>query len=100
MGMAIPFPTIVEKPEKKPGGPPNLIAALGCVTTKMSKMSRELDRDASSCAFFIESFLREASHRHPSVLHLNSDGLVIEYNDIETGQKRFETISVMRKNNS
>ena len=63
-------------------------------------MSRELDRDASSCAFFIESFLREASPRHPSVLHMNENALIIEYNDIETGHKRFETISVLRKNNS
>jgi len=60
----------------------------------------ELDRDAASCVFFIESFMREASPRNPCVLHMNSDALVIEYNDIETGHKKFETISVLRKNNS
>ena len=60
----------------------------------------ELDRDAASCVFFIESFLREASPRHPCVLHMNADALVIEYNDIETGHKNFEIISKLRKNNS
>ena len=34
------------------------------------------------------------------VLHMNSDALVIEYNDYGTGHKRWETISRVAKNNS
>lgn len=34
------------------------------------------------------------------VLHMNADALVIEYNSYATGQKRWETISQVAKNNS
>jgi len=34
------------------------------------------------------------------VLHMNADALVIEYNDFGNGQKRWETISRVTKNNS
>jgi len=34
------------------------------------------------------------------VLHMNSDALVIEYNSYATGQKLWETISHVKKNNS
>ena len=34
------------------------------------------------------------------VLHMNADALVIEYNSYDTGQKRWETISEVAKNNS
>ena len=34
------------------------------------------------------------------VLHMNANALVIEYNSFDTGQKRWETISRVAKNNS
>ena len=34
------------------------------------------------------------------VLHMNSDALVIEYNSYATGNKCWETISLVAKNNS
>jgi len=33
-------------------------------------------------------------------LHMNADGLVMEFNQLGTGYKRFEKISGVRKNNS
>tara|TARA_Y100000385_G_C12542236_1_gene404290 strand:- start:82 stop:216 length:135 start_codon:yes stop_codon:yes gene_type:complete len=42
----------------------------------------------------------EASNNPAPVLHMNADGLVIEYNDEETGHKIFEKISDVQKNNS
>ena len=34
------------------------------------------------------------------ILHMNADALVIEYNSYATGQKLWETISQVAKNNS
>ena len=34
------------------------------------------------------------------ILHMNADALVIEYNSYATGQKLWETISQIAKNNS
>jgi hypothetical protein len=42
----------------------------------------------------------EASKNPAPILHMNADALVIEYTDWETGHKRFEKISDIRKNNS
>jgi hypothetical protein len=42
----------------------------------------------------------EARNNPAPVLHMNADGLVIEYNDEETGHKIFEKISNVQKNNS
>ena len=63
-------------------------------------MGRELKENADSVCFRIQSFMMEANNNPAPVLHMNEDGLVLEYNDKETGHKRFEKISGVRKNNS
>ena len=64
-------------------------------------MSRELKESAETIVFRISSFCTYEARPDPvPVLHMNSDGLVLEYNDKETGHKRFEKISGVRKNNS
>ena len=51
--------------------------------------------------FRISSFCAYEARPNPvPILHMNSDGLVLEYNDAETGHKRFEKISGVKKNNS
>ena len=44
-------------------------------------------------------YLQEAKNGEAQ-LHMNADALVIEYNDAESGDKRFEIISILEKNNS
>ena len=63
-------------------------------------MSRELKENADSVCFRIQSYMMEASNNPTPVLHMNADGLVLEYNDKETGHKMFEKISGLKKNNS
>ena len=64
-------------------------------------MSKQLKESVDMILFLIESFMREADfYKSTPSLHINADGLVIEYNDSETGHKRFEKISDIRKNNS
>ena len=47
----------------------------------------------------IETYLREAKFGN-SRLIMNNEALVIEYNDYNTGHKRFEKISEIMKNSS
>ena len=64
-------------------------------------MSNKLTESPDTVIFRIESFMREADlHKFSPVLHLNSNALVMEYNDAETGHKRFEKIAEVKKNNS
>lgn len=64
-------------------------------------MSNQLKENADSVCFRIQSFMMEADfYKSTPVLHMNADGLVLEYNDAETGHKRFEKISGVKKNNS
>ena len=44
-------------------------------------------------------YLQEAKNGEAQ-LHMNADALVIEYNDAESEEKRFEIISLLEKNNS
>ena len=60
----------------------------------------KLKENADSVCFRIHSYMIEASNNPAPVLHMNADGLVIEYNDEETGHKIFEKISDVQKNNS
>lgn len=60
----------------------------------------KLKENADSVCFRIQSYMIEASNNPAPVLHMNADGLVIEYNDEETGHKIFEKISDVQKNNS
>ena len=65
-------------------------------------MSHELKESAETVVFRISSFCTYEADlkKFEPVLHLNGDGLVLEYNDKETGHKRFEKISGLKKNNS
>ena len=63
-------------------------------------MSRKLKENADSVCFRIQSYMMEASNNPAPGLHMNADGLVLEYNDKETGHKMFEKISGLKKNNS
>ena len=60
----------------------------------------QLKESADTVIFRIESFMREADHGKGLALHINNDGLVLEYNEWETGHKRFEKISGVKKNTS
>lgn len=62
----------------------------------------ELKESADTVVFRISSFCTYEADikKFEPKLHLNSDGLVLEYNDKETGHKRFEKISGVKKNNS
>ena len=60
----------------------------------------KLKENADSVCFRIQSYMIEASNNTALILHMNADGLVIEYNDEETGHKIFEKISDVQKNNS
>ena len=60
----------------------------------------QLKESVDTVLFRIESFMREADHGKGLTLHMNNDGLVLEYNEWETGHKRFEKISGVKKNNS
>jgi len=64
-------------------------------------MSTQLKESAETIVFRISSFCTYEARPNPApILHMNSDGLVLEYNDAETGHKRFEKISGVKKNNS
>ena len=63
-------------------------------------MSNQLKENADSVCFRIQSFMMEARNNPAPALHMNGDALVLEYNDAETGHKRFEKISGVKKNNS
>ena len=60
----------------------------------------QLKESADTVIFRIESFMREADHGKVVILHMNADALVLEYNEWETGYKRFEKISGVKKNSS
>ena len=63
-------------------------------------MGAILKENADSVCFRIQSYMIEASRNPAPILHMNANALVIEYTDAETGHKRFEKISDIRKNNS
>jgi len=60
----------------------------------------QLKESVDTVLFRIESFMREADHGKGLTLHMNADALVLEYNEWESGHKRFEKISGVKKNNS
>lgn len=62
----------------------------------------ELKESAEAIVFCISSFCTHEADlkKFEPKLHMNSDGLVLEYNDAETGHKMFEKISGVKKNNS
>lgn len=61
----------------------------------------QLKESVDTVIFRLESFMREADfHKSTPSLHMNADALVLEYNDWETGHKRFEKIAGVEKNNS
>lgn len=63
-------------------------------------MSRPtLKLDAAKVSDRIGFFIQEARDGFAR-LHMNSDALVIEYNDKVTGHKLWEIISTVEKNNS
>ena len=60
----------------------------------------ELAESAETIVFRISTFVPEARNDPVPILHMNSDGLVLEFNHKETGHKMFEKISGVKKNNS
>lgn len=62
----------------------------------------ELKDSAETIVFRISSFCTYEADVEKFIpkLHMNSDGLVLEYNEKDTGYKRFEKISGVKKNNS
>jgi len=62
----------------------------------------ELKESAEAIVFCISSFCTHEADlkKFEPKLHMNSDGLVLEYNDKSTGHKMFEKISGLKKNNS
>lgn len=61
----------------------------------------ELNQTAMTVEWRIGVWLREAdTKKFEPRLHVNGDALVIEYNDKETGHKRFEKISGVKKKSS
>ena len=63
----------------------------------MARISFE--ENAETIEHRLTSFLQEAKFGNAQV-HLNSDALVIEYNDLVTGVKRWELLAHIAKNNS
>jgi hypothetical protein len=61
-----------------------------------------LKGNAENIAFRLRTFcVYEADvEKFMPKLHMNSDGLVLEYNEKGTGYKRFEKIAGVEKNNS
>ena len=61
-----------------------------------------LKGNAENIAFRLRTFcVYEADvEKFIPKLHMNSDGLVLEYNEKGTGYKRFEKIAGVEKNNS
>lgn len=62
----------------------------------------ELKGSAENIAFRLRTFcVYEADvEKFLPKLHMNNDGLVLEYNEKGTGYKRFEKIAEVKKNNS
>jgi len=62
----------------------------------------ELKDSAEAIVLCISSFCTYEADlkKFEPKLHMNSDGLVLEYNDKSTGHKMFEKISGLKKNNS
>lgn len=62
----------------------------------------QLKGNAENIAFRLRTFcVYEADvEKFMPKLHMNSDGLVLEYNEKGTGYKRFEKIAGVEKNNS
>ena len=62
----------------------------------------ELKSSAENIAFRLRTFcVYEADvEKFIPKLHMNGDGLVLEYNEKGTGYKRFEKMSGVEKNNS
>lgn len=60
----------------------------------------ELKSSAENIAFRVRTFcVYEADvEKFLPKLHMNNDGLVLEYNEKGTGYKRFEKISEVKKN--
>jgi hypothetical protein len=56
--------------------------------------------DPGCVADRIGFLLQEASEDFPIRLHVNADGLVMEYNDKERRHKHFQKICTLTKNNS
>ena len=65
-------------------------------------MSNELIEKAETVVYRISSLcMFEADlNKFEPKLHMNNDGLVLEYNEKGTGYKRFEKMSGVTKNNS
>ena len=64
-------------------------------------MAKELAESAETIVFRISTFCTYEARNDPvPVLHMNSDGLVLEFNHKETGHKKNEKISEVKKNNS
>lgn len=65
-------------------------------------MVTELKGSAENIAFRIRTYcVYEADvEKFEPKLHMNGDGLVLEYNEKGTGYKRFEKMSGLTKNNS
>lgn len=62
----------------------------------------QLKGNAENIAFRLRTFcVYEADvEKFMPKLHMNNDGLVLEYNEKGTGYKRFEKIAGVEKNNS
>ena len=62
----------------------------------------QLKGNAENIAFRLRTFcVYEADvEKFMPKLHMNNDGLVLEYNEKGTGYKRFEKIAEVEKNNS
>ena len=61
----------------------------------------ELKQNALTVEWRMGVWLKEADlHKFDPVIHMNGDGLVIEFNDKETGHKKFEKISGVKKKSS
>lgn len=62
----------------------------------------QLKDSAENIAFRLRTFcIYEADvEKFMPKLHMNNDGLVLEYNEKGTGYKRFEKIAGVEKNNS
>jgi len=65
-------------------------------------MRKELIESAETVVCRISAYcMYEANlDKFKPKLHMNNDGLVLEYNDKVTGHKRFEKMSGVKKNNS
>ena len=59
-----------------------------------------LQDDPKTVANRIALHFGKAQSDPAPILHMNADALVIEYNSYATGQKLWETISRVTKNNS